>query len=207
MLPSPHGLRMIRPASHFYVLLAVALAAGAGAAGCGGPGQQQPAQDGSASGERLPAWDPQAQEVFDDNIDPAAVGLTLEGPSPRSDRFLRERAQTAEVVARVRVSTVTVDSIGDQSTYHLGIQVGYPPLATPKVADRTFELVIRPHSPAHGIARAFDSRLRGLTFIGFIRRFAGDGEPEIHWHLSPDTAEVAAAVREAVALGELSARE
>jgi hypothetical protein len=69
-----------------------------------------------------------------------------------------------------------------------------------------FELNIRPKSRAYGIARAFDTRLRGLTFIGFVRRFAGEeGELEIHWHLSPDTAEVAAAVKEAVALGELSA--
>lgn len=194
---------MIRPATLSSVLLAVALGAGAGAAGCG---PARPAEDSGEPRERLPAWDEHAREVFDDNIDPAAVGLTLEGPSPRSDRYLRERAQTAEVVARVRVSTVTVDSIGDESTYHLGIQIGYPPLATPKVPDRTFELIIRPRSRAAGIARAFDSRLRGLTFIGFVRRFDGEGgEPEIHWHLSPDTAEIAAAVQEAVALGELSA--
>jgi hypothetical protein len=192
---------MLRPSALSAVLLAVALAASS--AGCGGPAR--PA-GGGEDGQLLPPWDAHAQAIFDDSIDPAAVGLTLEGPSPRSDRFLRERAQTADVVARVRVSTVTVDSIGDESTYHLAIQIGYPPLATPKVADRTFELIIRPRGSAHGIAKAFDARLRGLTFIGFVRRFAGEGgEPEVHWHLSPDTAEVAEAVKEAVALGELSA--
>ncbi|HSN97597.1 MAG TPA: hypothetical protein VLS89_04835 [Candidatus Nanopelagicales bacterium] len=181
---------------------AAALAVGS-AAGCGEPGQ--PAQTGGVDSD-LPAYDGFALQVFDDNIDPAAVGLTLESPSPRGDRLLRERARTADVVARVRVNTVTVDSIGDESTYHLWIQIGYPPLATPRVADKTFELIIRPGSRAYGIAKAFDARLRGLTFIGFIRRFAGEsGEPEIHWHLSPDTAEVAAVVREAIALGELSA--
>ncbi|AUX40124.1 cobalamin ABC transporter substrate-binding protein [Sorangium cellulosum] len=154
----------------------------------------------------LLAWEGHHREVFDDNIEPAAVGFSLDGSSPRSDPFLRERAQTADVVARVRVNTVTVDSIGEQSSYHLGIQVGYPPLATPRVADRTFELHIRPTSRAFGIAKAIDARLRGLIFIAFIRRFAGEaGEPDIHWHLSPDTAEVAAAVKEAVALGELAA--
>lgn len=111
-----------------------------------------------------------------------------------------------DVVALIRVSTVTVDSIGDESSYHLGIQIGYPILTTPRVPDRTFELNIRRGSRAYGIVRAFDARLRGLTFIGFIRRFAGEaGEPELHWHLAPDTAEVATAVKEAVALGELSA--
>ncbi len=154
----------------------------------------------------LPVWEGHDREIFDDNIEPVAVGFSLDGPSPRSDRFLRERAQTADLVARVRVNTVTVDSIGEQSTYHLGIQVGSPPLATPRVSERTFELHIRPTSRAFGIAKAVDARLRGLTFIAFIRRFAGEaGEPDIHWHLSPDTAEVAAAVKDAVALGELSA--
>ncbi|AGP34398.1 hypothetical protein [Sorangium cellulosum] len=185
--------------------LALAALATVGPAGGCVADQERAATAADALGG-APAWEGHARDVFDDNIEPAAVGFSLDGPSPRSDPFLRERAQTADVVARVRVSTVTVDSIGDQSTYHLGIQVGYPPLATPRVPDRTFELHIRPQSRSFAIAKAIDARLRGLIFIAFIRRFAGvDGEPEIHWHLSPDTAEVAAAVKEAVVLGELSA--
>src|SRR5262245_44382990 len=153
----------------------------------------------------LPLWQGRVREVFDDNIDPAAVGLSMEGPSPRSDAFLRERAQTADIVARVKVSTVTVDSVGDDHTYHLGIQVGVPTLAKAKIPDRTLELVIRQNGRAFGVARAFDARLRGMTFIVFVMRFAGeDGEQELHWHLSPDTAEVAGAVKEAVALAEAS---
>ena len=153
----------------------------------------------------LARWEGHAREVFDDNIDPAAVGLSMEGASPRTDPFLRERSQTGEVVARVRVQTVTVDSVGDQVTYHLGVQVGVPTLTEAKLPDRTFELSIKPASGAFGIAKAFDARLRGATFIGFIHRFAADGgDTEIHWHLSADTAEVAAAVKEAVALRELS---
>jgi hypothetical protein len=165
----------------------------------------EPAQPGRTAAANLNKWEARARQVFDDNIDPAAVGLSMEGPSPRADPFLRERAQTAEVVARVRVQTVTVDSVGDQKTYHLGIQVGVPTLTEAKVPDRTFELSIKPTSGAFGIAKAFDNRLRGQTFIGFIRRFSSeDGEMEVHWHLSPDTAEVVAAIKEAVALKEIS---
>lgn len=153
----------------------------------------------------LPRWEGHLRQLFDDNIDPAAVGLSMEGPSPRSDPFLRERAQTSEVAARVRVQTVTVDSVGEQVSYHLGLQVGVPTLTEAKIPDRSFELSIKPTSGAFGIAKAFDARLRGATFIGFIQRFASEGgETEIHWHLSADTAEVAAAVKEAVALRELS---
>lgn len=157
------------------------------------------------AGADLPRWEGHARELFDDNIDPAAVGLSMEGPSPRSDPFLRERSQTSDVTARLRVQTVTVDSIGDAKTYHLGVQVGFPTLANARVPDKSFELSIKPQSLAFGIAKAFDSRLRGSTFIGFIRRYQGeDGEVEVHFHLAPDTADVAAAVKEAVALQELN---
>src|SRR5262245_12950250 len=181
----------------FALPLAVAALAGAGCE------PSQPAKPAIVAG--LPRWEGHATEVFDDNIDSAAVGLSMDGPSPRNDPHLRERAQTADVVARVRVQTVTVDSVGEQSTYHLGIQVGVPTLAAAKVPDRTFELSIKPQSGGFGIAKAFDSRLRGQTFIGFIKRFSSElGDLEIHWHLAADTAEVAAAVKEAVALREIS---
>jgi hypothetical protein len=165
----------------------------------------EPSQPASGPVSGLPPWDAHAHEVFDDNIDPAAVGLSLDGPSPRFDAHLRERAQTSDVVARMRVQTVTVDSIGEQQTYHLGVQVGVPTITTAKLPDRTFELSIKPTSPGFGIAKSFDSRLRGQTFVGFIKRFGGeDGEPMVHWHLAPDTAEVVAAIKEAVALREIS---
>jgi hypothetical protein len=193
---------MIHPALSTLRAATLALAASLSLAGAG----CEPSQPGKMPpGTLLPRWEGHARELFDDNIDPAAVGLSMEGPSPRSDPFLRERAQTADVVARVRVQTVTVDSVGDQRTYHLGIQVGVPTLTEAKVQDRSFELIVKPASGAFGIVKAFDARMRGHTFIGFIQRFgADDGETEVHWHLSADTAEVAAAVKEAVALRELS---
>jgi hypothetical protein len=185
-------------------LLAAALTTGALLAplpGCADAAPEAKAPDGAS----LPRWEGHARELFDDNIDPAAVGLSMDGPSPRSDPFLRERSQTAAVTARVRVQTVTVDSVGEQKTYHLGVQVGTPTLTVARVPDRSFELAIKPTSLAFGIARAFDARLRGSTFIGFIGRFQGeDGEVEVHFHLSPDSAEVASAIKEAVALQELS---
>jgi len=180
--------------------LALAAALVLGAAGC------EPGRPGNTSvASNLPQWEARSRMVFDDNIDPAAVGLSMDGPSPRSDAFLRERAQTADVVARVRVQTVTVDSVGDLRTYHLGIQVGVPTLTKAKLPDRAFELSIKPASSAFGIARAFDARLRGRTFIGFIKRFSSpEGEVQVHWHLSADTAEVVTAIEEAVALREIS---
>jgi hypothetical protein len=157
----------------------------------------------------LGPWDERSRWVFDDNIEPAAVGFTMDAPPARADKFLRERAQTAELVARFQVRTVTIDTIGDDSTYHLGVQVIPPTLVqNPKLTDPKLELVIRPASPAHGIAKALDQRMQGMTFIGFVHRYASpDGtETELHWHLSPDTQDVADAVKEAVALAEASSR-
>src|SRR5215213_9038509 len=153
----------------FIRLPALVAASALAAQGCG-PGQD--AQSATAV-DSLPSWMGHDREVFDDGIDPAAVGLSMDGPSPRSDPFLKERALTADVVARVKVTTVTVDSVGDDSMVHLGILVGDPPLRTPKIPDPRFELLIRPSGRAFGIARAFDARLQGLTFVGFLKRFAG----------------------------------
>lgn len=157
----------------------------------------------------LPYWSERDQYLFDDNIEPAAVGYALDVPSPKNDRFLRERALTADLVAKLRVQTVTADSIGDDTTYHLGVRVVLPTLApSPKIKDETLELVIRSQSPAFGIARALDQRLQGTTFIGFVHRFASaDGtEVDLHWHLAPDSAEVLEAVKEAVALADAAGR-
>lgn len=189
----------------FCLKLAALLVAGVAAPACSDPGTE--VRSPAALG--LPPWDERARAVFDDNIDPAAVGYTMDTPSARADKFLRERAQTAELVARMRVQTVTIDTIGDDSTYHLGVQVGSPTLApNPKIEDRTLELVIRPASPAFGVAKALDQRMQGVTFIGFVHRYASaDGsEVELHWHMSPDTGEVAGAVKEAVALAEAMGR-
>lgn len=153
----------------------------------------------------LPPWDGPAAELFDDGIDASAVGLGVDGLSPKADPLLKQRARGADLVARVKVTTVTIDTVGVDSTYHLGIVAGYPPLSAPRIPEQTFELHIRPKSRAFGIARAFGVRLQGVIFVGFLRKFRGaDGNEELHWHLSADTPEVIGAVREAVALAELS---
>lgn len=128
----------------------------------------------------------------------------MEGPSPRSDRFLRERSQLAEVVGYMRVSTVTVDTIGEGTKrVHVGVEVASPTLAKPRIEEKSFELSLGAGSSV--LPAGFESRLRGKTFIGFVRRYASDdGEPIVHWHLSANAPEVASAVKDAVALQEFA---
>ncbi len=158
----------------------------------------------SANGAALPKWEAHDREVFDDALDPAAVGLQMEGPSARSDRFLRERSQMADVVGVMRISTVTVDSIGEGTKrVHVGVDVASPTLAKARTEDKTFELSLGAGSSV--LPSGFESRLRGKTFVGFVRRYTSDdGEPVVHWHLSANSPEVVAAVKDAVALQEFA---
>lgn len=189
----------------FHLSLIVACLVGVhalGAAGCAGAA---PAGSTAEDVSGLAPWDGAAREAFGDRIEPTAVGLSMDTASPRSDPLFRERAQTADLVAHVKVTTVTADTIGEDVTYHLSLQAVDPPLATAQIAARRFELSIGRNGPAYPIAKAFEGRLRGLTFIAFIRQFVGpEGEPVIHWHLAADTADVVSAVQEAVVLKELS---
>ena len=148
----------------------------------------------SSPGEGLDPWQGPLAALFDDSINPAAVGLSLEGTRAQDDPMLRSRSGTADLVARVRVQTVTRDAVGAKITYHLVLQVGEPPLVSSRLTDRTLELVIHQSSPAFGIVSSLEPSLRGRTFIAFVRRFAGAHRPELHWMLTADTPEVAALV-------------
>lgn len=153
----------------------------------------------------LPRWDGQLRELFPNEIDPAALGLGAAKAVSRTDRTLWARATTSDVVGRARVQTVTVDTRIGVDTYRIGIEFATPTLATPKTTESTFELTIAPSDPAYGMVKALDNRLQGKTFVAFVKRFAGaDDEIEVHFYLSPDSADVAKVIQEAVAVQEVS---
>lgn len=175
-----------------------ALTAGLVLAGCGGTAQ--------ATGPTGPRWEGALFESFPDDIAPKALGLPDATLKPTSDPALRKRSLTAEVVARVRVHTVSVErrSNGDP-VFRVGLQIATPRLVEREPLGDEVEILIVPGGAAHGLARAWDVRLQGKTFIGFFRRFAGseEGETVVHFHLAPDDAAVASAVQQVVALEEV----
>ena len=171
--------------------------------GCAGADTPEPE---SAANLGLPNWVGTDKELFDDQIDPAALGL-MPSSSGRRDETLWARAQQAEIVGRVRVQTVTVDSRGGDSTYHLGLRFANELLGPTALEEREFEVTIEPRDPAYGIAKALDTGLHGRTFVGFLKRFAGaDDQVDVHFFLAPDSAEIAKAVQEAVAIKEVRKR-
>lgn len=179
------------------LLVVAALSGGLGACSSG------EVQVQSAKTLGLPQWVGTQRDLFGDEIDPASLGFLPPKP-PRKDQMLWARSQQAEIVGRVRVKTVTVDSRGGQGTYHLGLQFANPLLGETKLEEREFEVTVEPRSPAYGLVKAQDTGLQGKTFVGFLHRFAGaDDEVEVHFYLAADSADVAAVVQEAIAVKEV----
>lgn len=176
------------------------LATMVGLAGCGGGDR-----DANDPSRPLAAYSGrQAATLFDDRIEPAAVGLDLERAyAPRTDRVLRERAQVGDAVLRVRVSTVTAKTDGPEPEYQLGLHT-VERLAGKAAPPGDFTVRITKRSESHGIMKNFESRLVGYAFIAFVREFSEpNGDREIHFHLAPDTNDVKGAVNEAMAMSEL----
>lgn len=165
-------------------------------AGCGGANAD--------AARPVTAYAGRSADLFDDTIEPAAVGLDFDkGYAPRVDKTLRERAQVGDAVLRVRVATVTTKKDGPEATYQLGLHT-VEKLAGKNPPPVDFTIDITKTSESHGILKNFESRLVGYAFIAFVREFSRpDGEREVHFHLAPDTKEVKSAVGDAVLLGEL----
>lgn len=187
---------MLRAASS--IRAALALSALVVAVGCGS------SRDPNAPSRPLPGWSGHAVEVFDDSIEPAAVGLDFDrGYSPRGDAMLRERAQLSDAVLRVKVSTVTAKTDGPDATYTLGLST-VEKLAGEHPPPSQFSVVVNKSSESHGIMKSFETRLVGQSFVAFVREFVRpDGDRELHFHLAPDSKDVKLAVGDAVLLGEL----
>jgi hypothetical protein len=163
------------------------------AAGCSpsGPGANRP----------VPAYGGRSAELFDDTIEARAVGLDPEAASEaRGDSLLRERVQIADAVVRVRVDTVTSKQEDVGPSYQIGFRV-LEKLAGVNPPPDTFSVRVDRNSSSAGILRTYESQLVGKRFIAFVRLFARpDGERDYHFHIVPDTKEIAAAVSEATVL-------
>ena len=142
------------------------------------------------------------QQLFDDVIEPSAVGGALELSDPAADPLLRPRADFGELVARVGVSTVTRGKYGSNARYFVTLQV-LQLLRPAKWNTTQIELVIGPESPAFPLVRSLESRLSQYTFVAFVYRFAGQEGPATHFHLTKDAPAVVEAITGMAALDEL----
>ncbi len=167
-----------------------------------GCGPSTPA--GSAPTSSLPAYGGPAADSFDDTIEPHAVGLELENyESPKNDLRLRARAQSADVVVRARVQTVTGESGSGVRSYQLSFKTVERVAGKRPVGDE-FTVRIDKTSPSLGIVKSMEGQLVGKTLVIFAKAFARpDGEREIHFHASADGPDDVEDVKEAVILDEV----
>jgi hypothetical protein len=162
----------------------------------------------------LPSYDGRATQLFDDMIDPAAVGYggsligTEQGRSPKDDALLRERTQSGDAVVRARVVTVTSGADGQDSGWQIGLRT-LETVAGKKPLEGEFSFFVASKGPAAGVVRMLDARLVGSTFVVFVRAFEADGEAgagpgsALHFHFAKDDKDELGAVREASLLGEV----
>jgi hypothetical protein len=170
----------------------------AGAPACG-KGANGPGRD-------LPPYTGHSVDLFDDGIEPDAVGFQVApGAPPMSDTRLRERTQTGDAVVRARVLTVTDKREDKHHTWQLGMHTlehmaGAGPLGN------DFTLEVEDTDPGAPMVHAFEGGLVGKTFFAFVRAFARAGAPDEwdeHFHLAGDTAAVKEAVQAAVLLQQV----
>ena len=151
----------------------------------------------------LPPYIGHATELFDDAIEPTAVGFPMDpSGSPQGDTRVRERTQTGDAVVRARVRTVTSKVEDRGRSWQLGFHIverlgGTGPLET------DFTLAVQPSDPASGIVQGFEARLIGKTFIVFVREFSHAGAPpgdpgDLRFHVAGDTPDQVKAVNAGV---------
>ncbi|WP_394838317.1 hypothetical protein LVJ94_15550 [Pendulispora rubella] len=186
----------------FLPILLTSSIASVGMFGCGGA-----ASSANKTARPLPAYSGHATELFDDDIEPRAVGIDLSlsqaQANPRSDSALRERAQVGDAVVRARVDTVTAKNDGVDARYDLGLRPIEKIAGEHPPAGENFNLRIERTGPAANIVKNFQNRLHGRIFVVFVREFVRpDGDTELHFHAAPDNKDVVDAVRAAAAFGE-----
>ncbi len=161
------------------------------------------AGSGAAAGRPLPSYAGHATELFDDGIEPKAVGLDVDlRADPRADALLRERAQLGDATVRVRVTTLTAKHDGPDTLYQMGVRT-IENLGGPFPPEGDFNVTMGPKSSSIGIVRNLEDAIVGKTFVAFVRAFVlPDGDRELHFHFAPDTKPVVAAVRDAMTKAE-----
>ena len=167
--------------------------------------------DAQAPKASLPVWQGEFRELYPNQIDPAAFDMVGHTAATRGDKILWARSTSADVVGRAHIRTVSRQTRSGVEVYILGIEFENPPLATPRVNQSTFELIVAPNDEAYGMLKTQDftkpdghNALSDRSFVAFVKRFAGpDDQIDVHFYLYPDAKDVAEVVQEAVAVEEV----
>ncbi|MGH7284604.1 MAG: hypothetical protein ACRELY_24020, partial [Polyangiaceae bacterium] len=105
----------------------------------------------------LPSYTGHAADLFDDAIEPQAVGLEFEAPvDPRVDPKFRERAQLSDAILRAKVDTVTERGDGADARYDISFKV-VEKIAGQNPPRDPFTLHVTGDTPTTGILRTMQT--------------------------------------------------
>lgn len=220
VLPSLRGPGF--PAISLAPVLAIGLLLGAGLTAC----SITPLPRTAASSD-LMAYEGQMAQLFDDSFEPAALGLDVRtGGETQQAAVFQRRAEAADAVMRVRVTTVSSRPGGTEPGYNVTVSLG-DLLGGKRPLEDTLTLSISPQSASYGLVRSNEGTLAGKTFIAFLKAFRAPPRPadtattvpvggsggaavlnvpvlyERHAHFAADTREVATRVDKALILERL----
>lgn len=144
--------------------------------GCAGASSNAPASDFVSSDVAL----------FDHAVDFVDAPVIVEGQW--SGAFER-RVGRADVIAVVRVDSLSSDLVKRRSAYRIAVRVRDWLKGT---ASSEITLRVRDDQPGYQSVRANEERLLHDPFVVFVKWEAEAGSSELtaHWHLSPDSAAV-----------------
>lgn len=144
--------------------------------------------------EHLPTYDQEAARIFDDSIAPEVFGLQVERANPARDSVLRERSQSADHVARVKLRTILEERFDDSLRYRIIVQpLGEPILGA--ALPEELELTVGRASPSLSMLRSMSVEAVGAKFILLLKRYQINGEPVFHFRGEPDQGNVLAAIQ------------
>lgn len=151
----------------------------------------------------LEPWQGQLQNLFDDSVDPSAIGLA--GPSfSTAQGAVQQRADKADYIVFARAVTVSTQGVDKALSYLISLRIEPEPVAGPKPPFDSLDLTITQDNPSFSLVKARDMQLTGTRFVAFLRFFPGSPDPVIHWHLARDGQDVVHAINNATLLSSVS---
>jgi hypothetical protein len=155
-----------------------------------------------------PAYGERDAVLFDDGVEANALGIEISDTTGKDARLINDRVGASDGVVRARVITVTSKN-EDTGTGLLLSFRAVETLAGHRAPKGDFTLYEASTGSGAGLLKSASSRLVGLTFIAFVRGFAGsgasareladngEGEAVVHFHLAKDTQDAQDRVRAA----------
>jgi hypothetical protein len=173
-----------------------------GAGSVFGCGSTEPRAVSAVTG--LPDYSPSEAWVFGDTLSATVFGLPPEIPV-KDDPKLTERAQKADTIVPVHISTISAESLAGVRGYSISIVPDGKPLGGQGL-DGPTELHIGPGNPSLSRVQTADAGLMSRHFLLFLKRYADDGEPTFHFHGEADAPEIRKAIERAKALDAVGDR-